>query len=581
MKQNIQVFQNTASLWEKFLNLNPQLFREIKGKLKTRNIVIVAAISIIVQFLAALALLGELPAFDPEELLKAQYGRYGLGNGYHDSLAYTKDMLGNWVINWQLLWLDLFMALSVMAIFALIIVGTYMLIADIVKEESRGTLNFIRLTPQSASSILIGKILGVPILLYIAILLLLPLHTVAGIGARIPLPLIISFDAVIIASCALIYSLAMLWSLMNFGMSGFKPWLASGAIGLLLFVLTVASFENKDLITNALWDWLFLFNPSLVLSYLIDATYLPTSKISFLSVRELGELQFYGQALWTKASFGIGFILFNFSLWTYWCWSVLKRRFHNPENTLLSKVQSYWLTSWFVVMALGFSIQSYSSRYYIRTDEIRTNNFVLLQFCLCLLGLILIAALSPHRQALHDWARYRHQTNKNGNVLWKELVFGENSPSTIAVAINMAIAITYIIPSIFLILDADDRHTFWGFVLSGFAIVLCAVIAQLLLTLKTRKRAVWSAIAVANIIIVPPLCLGFADIVPKDIPQLWLFSLVPTVATEYATFSGVMLAILGQFVAISLAGFQMTRLLKQAGKSETKILFEGNKAISR
>ena len=576
MKQNIQVFQRTSSLWEKFLNLNPQLFREIKGKLKTRNIVIVAAISITVQFLAALALLGELPAFDPEGLLKAQYGRYALGNGYHNSLAYTKDMLGNWVINWQLLWLDLFMALSIMAIFALIIVGTYMLIADIVKEESRGTLNFIRLTPQSANSILIGKILGVPILLYIAILLLLPLHTVAGLGARIPLPLIISFDGVVVASCAFFYSLAMLWSLMNFGLSGFKPWLASGAIGFLLFILTVAAFENNHLITNALWDWLFLFNPSLVLSYLIDATYLPTSKIGFLSVKDLGELQFYGQALWTKASFGIGFSLFNFSLWTYWCWSVLKRRFHNPEHTLFSKTQSYWLTSWFVVIALGFTIQNYFSRASVNTD-----NFILLQFCLCLLGLALIAALSPHRQALHDWARYRHQLNRNGNVLWKEVVFGENSPSTVAIAINIAIAITYIIPSIFLILNKEEHHIFWGFILSGFAIVLCAVIAQLLLTLKTRKRAVWSAIAIANIIIVPPLCLGFADIIPQDIPQLWLFSLVPTVATEYATLSAVMLAIVGQCIAISLAGFQMTRLLRQAGKSETKILFERNEVVSR
>ena len=570
MKQNIQVWQRTNSLWEKFLNLNPQLFREIKGKLKTRNVVIVAAISIIVQFIAGVAFLGELPTYDPDSVLGIQRGRYGMGDGYRNSLVYTKDLLNNWIINWQLLWLDLFMALSIIAIFALLVVGTYMLIADVVREESRGTLNFIRLTPQSASSILIGKILGAPILLYIAILLLFPLHLIAGLGARIPLSLILSFDTVIVASCALCYSFALLWSLTKQGgLSGFSPWLVSGALGLLLFVLTIAAFENNHLITNALWDWLFLFNPSFVLSYLVDATYLPISKIGFLSIEDIGELQFYGQALWTKASFGIGFILFNFGLWTYWCWSVLKRRFHNPENTLLSKTQSYWITSWFAVFALGFTIQNHSSIYADSTD-----NFILLQVCLCLLGLILIAVLSPHRQALHDWARYRHQTRENGNLLWKELVFGENSPSSIAVAINMAIAVTYITPSIFLILDREERYVFWGFLLSTFTIVFCAVIAQLLLTLKTRKRTVWSAMVIANTIVIPPLCLGIVNILPQETPQLWLFSLVPTVATRYATLSAIMLAILGQCVAISLASLQMTRQLKQAGKSETKILLE-------
>ncbi|MCC0177396.1 hypothetical protein I4641_10450 [Waterburya agarophytonicola K14] len=571
MKQNIQVFQRSSSLWEKFLDLNPQLFREIQGRLKTRNVVISAAISVITQFMITICCLGELPQSDPKQLLGIQYGRYAMGSGYNP--AYTKDMLGEWVINWQLLWLDLFMALSMVSIFTLLIVGTYMLIADTVKEESRGTLNFIRLTPQSADSIFLGKILGVPILLYVAILLLLPLHTISGLGAHIPLTLIMGFDGVIVASCAFCYSLALLWSLMNLGLSGFKPWLASGLVGSVLLLLTVTVFNNSNLISNGTWDWLFLFNPTLVLAYLIDATYLSLDKIDFLSVENLKELLFYGQALWTKASFGIGFILFNFSVWTYWCWSVLRRRFHNPDRTLFSKTQSYWITAWFVVIGLGFTLQNNKS--YSATD-----NFIFLQMCLCMLGLALIAALSPHRQTLYDWARYRHQTHENGNILWKELVFGENSPSVIAVAINMAIAVIYIAPSIFLILEPKDRYILWGFVLSGFSILLYALVAQLVLTLKTRKRAIWSAISVINLIIIPPLCLGFADVIPKKEPLLWLFSFLPTVATEYATLSTVMLAILGQVVAASLIGLQMTRKLKQAGRSETKMLFDRNQAIS-
>ena len=578
MKQNIQVFQHSSSLWGKFLNLNPQLFREIKGKLKTRNVVIAAAISIITQFIVGISLLSELPNPDPQGLLEVQYGRYSMGSGYggyRSYAAYTKDMLNNWIINWQLLWLDLFIILSIISIFSLLIIGTYMLVADTVKEESRGTLNFIRLTPQSADSILLGKILGVPILLYVAVLLLLPLHLIAGIGAHIPVTLIIGFDAVVVASCAFCYSLALLWSLMNFSLPGFKPWLASGAVGSLLMLLTTATMHNNRLISNALWDWILLLNPGIILSYLIEATYLPFNKIDFVSADNLGELLFYGQALWTKASFGIGFILFNFSLWTYWCWSVLKRRFHNPASTLFSKAQSYWITGWLAVFALGFTLQD-NQHYSLATDD----NFVFLQICLCVWGLSLIAALSPHRQALYDWARYRHQINKNGNVLWTELVFDENSPSGVAIAINIAIAITYITPSIFLFLEPGERYIFWGFILSGLSILLYSLVAQLVLTLKTRKRAVWAGISVISMIVVPPLCLGFANMTPYKLPQLWLYSFLPTVGAEYASISAVLLAILGQAVAISLISFQVTRKLKQAGKSETKILFDSKEIIN-
>jgi ABC-type Na+ efflux pump permease subunit len=567
MKQNIQMFQNSSSLWEKFLDWNPQVFREIKGKLKTRNVVITAVLAVITQFLVVISLLGQLPK--PEiagEPYYSQQGRYGMGNGYENSLTYTKDLLDNWVINWQLLWLDLFIILSVISIFALLIIGSYMLIADIVKEESQGTLNFIRLTPQSAGNILLGKILGVPILLYLGILAFVPLQLMAGVKAYIPLGLIFAFDAVIVFGCAFFYSLALLWSLINFPVSSFKPWLAGGLLAFFLFISTVALFHNPYLISNAPFDWLWLFHPALTLSYLIDTTYLPIHKTAFLSTEDLGELLFYGQALWTKASLGISFVVFNFSIGTYWCWSILKRRFHNPENTLLSKTQSYWVTGWLVAIALGFTLQSTS------VSQL-TDNFIILQLCLFILGLGLIAALSPHRQTLYDWARYRHQVSKDGKILWKELIFGENSPSTVAIAINLTLAIAYITPSIFLILNDDQQETFWGFILTATSILLYAVIAQLLLTMKTRKRSAWSVITISFIMLVPPLSLAFAGITPEALPQAWLFTFIPSVAMDYTCKSTIVFAILGQWLAISVLSFQMVRKLRQVGASETKMLF--------
>ena len=574
MKRDIRL-DHSHSLWG--LDWNPQLFRELKGKLKTRNVIIAAAISVVIQFMCVINLLGDLP--DPDSLgeLGTQYGRYGMGHighsgmHYRQHLPYSKDLLDNWVINWQLLWLDLFIILSIISIFALLIVGTYMLVADMAKEESQGTLNFIRLTPQSASNILLGKIIGVPILLYTAICLFLPLHTVAGINARIPLGLILSFDAVIVASCAFFYSLALLCSLLDFSLSNFKPWLITGIIGSVLFILTRSLFDENYLQLDHPFAWLFLFNPSLVLSYLIDATHLPDSKFDFLPVENLQQLSFYGQTFWKSATIGIGFIIFNFSLWTYWSWSLLQRRFDRPNSTFLSKVQSYWLTGWFVAIALGFTLQG-------KTSSVNSEYFIFLQVCLVIWGLGLTAGLSPHRQKLHDWARYRHQTANND--LWHELVFGKNSPSTVAVAINLTLAIAYIIPSIFIHLNGDRHHIMWGLIISVGNIMLCAIIVQIILMLKTRKRAALSMITVASLVIVPPVCMDMADIYFHQTPVAWMFSFIPSAAIEYVTMPTIAFTILGQWLAISAIGFGMSRQLKQAGASETKMLMTRSNVIN-
>jgi hypothetical protein len=567
-------------MWSKLLDSNPQLFREIQGKLKTRNVVMAAAIAVIAQFMAVVFLLGQLPDM---KLEWTQCGRYGMAlvyQEYSNQVCYAQNEAGNWVINWQLWWLDLFIILSITSIFALLVVGTYLLIADTVQEESRGTLNFIRLTPQSAGSVLLGKILGVPILVYTAIALLLPLHLVAGLQSHIPLGLILAFDLTVVASCAFFYCLALLWSLLDFGVSGFKPWFASGLLGFLLLFSTAILF-GEDVRLDHFLAWTLMFHPGIVLTYLIDASHLRFGTINFLSTDNLAELSFYGQALWTKTAVGIGLILANFSLWTYWCWAVLKRRFHNPEKTILSKVHSYWLTAWFALISLGFTLQTEASNLTGDLSDdtyLISNNFIFLQVCLSLFGLGLIFALSPHRQTLYDWARYRHQSQ--GNSLWKELVLGENSPSTIAMAINLAIAITFISPSIFLLLPQSHQYVFWGLVLSATNILLYAVIAQFLLTIKTRKRAVWSIATVASMIILPPVCLGIAQLTIKTIPQVWLLSFVPLAATKYVSFGGIALAILGQWIAISVISLQMTRKLKQAGASSTKILMSRVNALS-
>lgn len=125
-------------------NWNPQLFRELKGRFNFRKVTIAASISI-------------------------------LGQSLLVAIISAPSYTDSWEINSQKCF-NIFQSLNWILPIILVLGGAYMLIGDMAKEERRGTLNFIRLTPQPSQSVLIGKILGVPVLLYFAIALALPLH---------------------------------------------------------------------------------------------------------------------------------------------------------------------------------------------------------------------------------------------------------------------------------------------------------------------------------------------------------------------------------------------------------------------
>ena len=261
-------FVNQVGEW------NPQWFRELKGRLKPRNILIAVTISLLGQLLLLMAYSSQLPVVDGKNIVQSRYCT-GVGRQYTLPTCIT-DSFGGFVIDWSLWWKDVFSCLSVTAIFALLVVGTYMLISDLSKEEQRGTLNFLRLAPQSGRSILTGKLLGVPILLYLVGVLALPLHFVAGLSAQIPVTQILGFYGVLAASCLLFYSAALLFGLVGTWLGGFQAWLGSGPLLLFLFVL--ARGGGNVVIHNPL-DWLNLFNPTILVPYLLDSYGLDASYI--------------------------------------------------------------------------------------------------------------------------------------------------------------------------------------------------------------------------------------------------------------------------------------------------------------
>lgn len=536
---------------------NPQLLRELKGRLKSRNLLIAIAISFVGQFFLLLFFQIQLPIGTQEDHM------YCTGNAVNYVLPNcVRDAFDNFVINWQLWWLGLFVLLSVIGIFALIVVGTYLLISDLAHEERRDTLNFIRLSPQASESILVGKLLGVPILLYLVAVLAVPLHLWAGLSAQIPLIRILSFYGVLIAACLCFYSAALLFSLVSSWLGGFQAWLGSGGV---LILLAIASFKP---IKDSPFDWLNLFSPSLIIQYLVAATNLNLqSEFSRLSI---GNLQWFSLPVGAGMVGVVSSLLLNYGLWTYWSWQALKRRFPNPSKTMLSKRQSYLLVACFEVVFLGFAVVSK------RSNELLVNFQILLVINL-LLFLSLIVVLTPGRQTLQDWARYRRQQAFSRNLwnrlLMSDLVWGEKSPALVAIAINLAIASAILVPWIVFSQDYHKLQVFLSLVISCNLTLIYAAITQLIMLMPFQKQFLWVIGTLGAVIGLPTVIVVFLFSDPSKIPGLWLVTPFAGFAIEYASATTVFLALLCQWSILTLLTLQITRQLRKAGESASKTLF--------
>ncbi|HBB31601.1 MAG TPA: ABC transporter permease [Cyanobacteria bacterium UBA8803] len=558
---------------------NPQLFREFKGRLKPRNILIAVTTSLLGQILVLMSFGGRLPvadAINPQPLRNIFCT--GPRKDYELPLCFA-DGLGGFVINWELWWQRVFVWISIFSIFALLVVGTYILISDLSKEERQGTLNFLRLTPGSTKSILGGKLLGVPILLYLGVALALPLHLFAGLAGNVPGVEILGFYTVLVTSCLFFYSLALLFGLVGNWLSGFQAWLGSGAV--LMFLFITLNVINYNGIGNRPTDWLTLFNPAMLLPYLVDdGNFLNPERTYDSSRGFLDWLWFYlpiGAKAWTAS----GFAVLNYGLWSYWIWQGLDRCFHNPSATLLSKRQSYGLTACFEVVLLGFAMSPEVTSWRNHPAGLFENFQWVLGFNLVLF-LSLIAALSPQRQAMQDWARYRHQqrsARKGGMV--RNLIWGKNSPAPIAVVLNLAIAFTILLPWILLWPASEYKiPALWGLLLHGSLIIFYATVVQLMLLMKTPKRSAWAAAAVAGFVTLPPIIFGLLSVSISEEPAVWLFSAFPWASVQYATETTMLVALVSQSLALVMLNLQLTRQLRQAGESSTKALLSGRSPVA-
>ncbi|NET38004.1 MAG: hypothetical protein F6K19_39410 [Cyanothece sp. SIO1E1] len=470
---------------------NPQLLRELKGRLKPRNTLLAIGTSLMVQVLLVMTAFDEYSSYDT--------------------------------------WSDIFTTLTLLLPFVLMVGGAYMLASDLAQEQKQGTLNFIRLCPQSSQSILMGKILGVPIQLYLGIAAAIPLHIVAALITDISLKIIIGGYLILAISACFFYSAALLYIFVG----GRQGWLAA----------VFAAILHLSLSQLLVHSWLLGF---------ID--------------REDG--------------ISIAFIVLNLLVGTYWFWQGSNRRFRNPNATVLSKRQSYWLVTCVEVLLLGtLGLATATSSFSSGSDRL-----ILLRSILSvnfIFFLVLLAILMPQHQALLDWARYRRNRAATAKTFWQrsliqDLIWAEKSPAMGAIALNLAIVFGFTAlwivswPGI-----GIKAQACLELALQLGAILICAAIAHLMMLMKTQKRALWAAVSVGTVVLLPPAILLTLSFAPAQTPVFWLFSTFAWLAVEHASTAIALQVVLGQGLLLVILNLLLAKQLRKLGESASKPLLAG------
>ncbi|MGI2903722.1 hypothetical protein [Tolypothrix sp. VBCCA 56010] len=556
-------------------NWNPQLLREIKGRIKPRNILLTIVISLLVQFLLLLYFQTQVITEKTPNAIQTITNKYCTGENTYINAATRvclQDELGNIIINWELWFRNIFTWLSIIGCFTILVAGTYLIISDLANEERRQTLNFIRLSPQSPQSILLGKMLGVPILLYLAVFLAIPLHLWSGLAANIPLVEIFSFYAIIVAACILYYSGALLFGLVGSWLSGFQAWLGSGAV-LGFLILTRQGIFSQVGQSEDPFVVLKLINPVYLIPHYSDNS-------SFKSVAsELANFHWFAIPLGTSFVTIIGFDLLIYAIATWFIWQSLQRCFRDPNATMLSKQQSYLLTSCFAILTIGCA--NWQKLVFAKGNSYMiSENLACLLFLNLWLFLYLIAALNPQRQSLYDWARYRHVYSFKefaNSKLIKDLIWSEKSPGLVAIALNAIIAITAL--SLFILLSGTKLDgaipAFLSLIFAGNLTTIYAGLAQLMLLMKTEQRVLWATGTVGAVMILPLVIVAMLFSNPGNNTFAWLFSIAAPLLILYPTgypesFISVFLAVICQWMIIGLLVFLLMRQLRKAGESTVR-----------
>ena len=512
--------------------------------------------------------------------------------------CYTDVGKSYYQVNWAGWHYDSFRWLGVWSLFPLLILGTYSLINNLIKEEREGTFNFIRLSPQSAWDILLGKLLGVPALIYVAALFTLPLSLLHAWSSDMGLGLVVGFYAASAMITFLVFSMALLIGLINAGLGTVQAWLGAGAVFLIQFLSLQVSLYVDDF-NDHVFAWVLMFTPFSVFALPELALHDPV--LAEMKGMPIDVFNWFG--LPVVPILGTLLLLLNGLLWSRWVWGALGRRFFSPTSTVLSKAQSYGLTLLVNLSAIGFIWQkgNYTSSGLEDSPALpggyngwMEDHILLLTVINLILWVFLAIALSPQRQAIYDWARYRHLLPSLNSAtpdttpqalparrqsLWSELVWGEKSPVVVAIAINFLISSTCILLWSLHHLFGHESILIWLMVTAGILIacanilLICTTLMQFVF-LYREKYTIPAALLIPIVLLAGlPIALGLTGFYPQLYPDAW-FALFPWVSMYQlpVSFMGAIAGVLAQLTVLGGLNWFLARQIHTIGESDSKLL---------
>lgn len=554
-----------TNLFDRLGDSNPQLFRELKGRFIPRNLLIVGSLIFVSYGLIWLVWMGTLPH---NGILFHQYCLGLIPDAVRQSQTYVPDLpycawdaLGHTPINWAEASLALFVPLTMLAIGIFLVVGVHLLSGDLAKEQERSTLNFIRLSPQSANAIFLGKMLGVPSLLYLFLLAHVPLHLGLAFVARIHPLAMIAFYILTILTGGLFFSGALFYSLVSTTLKGFSSWFASGSTLYFIWLISAIS-SHLSSVSHTSLDAFLLVYPGNFLPYLMQTTGLGSHNNLYDS--GIKQLVWWHLPLGEHSALIWLFMVINLSLGIYWFSRALQRYFHRPGCTFLTKGQSYALSGGLTLLLLGFLLKTVEVKWL--SETVLITQTVLNFFLLMLFWIV----LHPGWQSLLDWTQYHHlQEGKAHLPLW-DFLWGEKSPPFLALGIHSVILN---VPLLLIIgLSPLENRLSLGLTLliqmSLFSLII--LITYRLWLLRGKKQEKQAAGTVVLVLLFPFLIYAFGQISPEDWPGLWLWCIVPTQALMTVHLPTLMANLLGQGLAIVMLSFSVRKQIHCLGSTRSQ-----------
>ena len=426
--------------------------------------------------------------------------------------------------------------------------GAYAIAQNWLREVKLGTLDFIRMSPEPAGRILLGKLLGAPILCFIGALAWVPFHLYIAVNSDF----------------------------------AFVDWFASDMFGLAALVTTLVGAMTACVLTGGL----NLSVLSLTLLPMVAGAWLLGS-VEFAAQEYPRGLEWFGMNLLEPPVVGLVLgtgvaIALTLLLWQSAC-----RRFDNPHATPLSRRQAYQLMVGFNALAIGAGWPIVADTDFIKGGRI-TDLWTPIGFVWLLLQVLTVWATLPQRQQLLDWTRYRHMYRDRHHSL-SQWLWHDNAPCMAVPVVNLGITWIFWSPWA---LTLYFSHGLWdglvllaGLMIPTAMVVLWTAIATWCLLKITHNPRGW----LMKLVFVYGLAsfvafIYFLSLFAQQGHQFWWPILItavgapmlPTAVFSLNTLSSLAMAGLVMMVGTGTAVAIAQRTLNKVGESESQALINAS-----